>query len=154
MTTQNLINEFLEQKRFAMIGVSRNPKDFSRSLFREFMKRGYDVVPVNPHASDIEGIKPPSNIREVTAPVTAALLLVSPLFMQQVVQDCADAGVTLLWIYGITGSSSVDSRILKFCEDHGMRVIAGQCPFMFFHNSALLHRFHGWAWKMIGYYPK
>jgi len=154
MTTQNLIKEFLSQKRFAMIGVSRSSKDFSRSLFREFMNRGYDVVPVNPHASEIEGIKPQSNIREVSPPVTGALLLVPPLFMQQVVQDCADAGVTLLWIYGITGSSSVDSRILRFCEDHGIRVIAGQCPFMFFHDAAFFHRLHGWAWKMAGMYPK
>ena len=53
MTTHNLIKEFLAQKRFAMVGVSRSPKDFSRTLFSEFIKRGNDVVPVNPHATDI-----------------------------------------------------------------------------------------------------
>jgi len=154
MTTQNLIKEFLSQKRFAMIGVSRNPKDFSRSLFSEFIKRGYDVVPVNPHATDIDGIKPPGSILEVSPPVTGALLMVPPLFMQQVVKNCSEAGITLMWIYGITGRKSVDSRILKSCDDYGIRLIAGECPFMFFHDAGLLHRLHGWAWKMTGMYPK
>lgn len=154
MTPQNLINEFLSQKRFAMIGVSRNPRDFSRTLFGELLKRGYDVVPVNPHASDISSIKPYGNIRDVSPPVTSALLMVPSLFMQQVLVDCAEAGVTLAWIYGIMGSKSVDPRIMKFCEEHGIRVIAGHCPYMFMPDAAMYHRMHGWAWKMIGYYPK
>jgi uncharacterized protein len=42
------IRDFLAHKRFAMVGVSRQPKDFSRSLFHEFLNRGYEAVPVNP----------------------------------------------------------------------------------------------------------
>jgi hypothetical protein len=34
------IEDFLAQKRVAMIGVSRNPKDFSAVLFEELRKRG------------------------------------------------------------------------------------------------------------------
>lgn len=154
MTTQNLINEFLAQKRFAMIGVSRSPRDFSRMLFGEYLKRGYDVVPVNPHASDISGMKPYGNIRDVSPPVTGALLMVGPLFMHQVLGDCAEAGITLAWIYGIMGNKSVDPRIKKICEDRDIRVIAGHCPYMFLPDAALFHRMHGWTWKMIGFYPK
>ena len=43
-------NEFLAQRRIALVGVSRNPRDLSRTLFRELRRRGYDVVPVNPDA--------------------------------------------------------------------------------------------------------
>ena len=42
------IEDFLSQKRIAMIGVSRNPKDFSAALFEGLRKRGYEMVPVNP----------------------------------------------------------------------------------------------------------
>ena len=41
-------NEFLAQRRIALVGVSRDPRDLSRTLFRELRRRGYDVVPVNP----------------------------------------------------------------------------------------------------------
>src|SRR5579885_654854 len=54
-TSLNAIQDFLAQKRIAFVGVSRDPKDFSCSLFREFVKRGYDVVPVNPNASEVMG---------------------------------------------------------------------------------------------------
>jgi predicted CoA-binding protein len=49
------IEAFLAQKRIAMIGISRNPKDFSASLFSELERRGYDIVPVNPKASEVMG---------------------------------------------------------------------------------------------------
>jgi predicted CoA-binding protein len=46
-----IIEDFLAQKRISMIGVSRNPKDFSAALFEELRKRGYEVIPINPKSS-------------------------------------------------------------------------------------------------------
>lgn len=54
MSSLARIREFLGQKRLAIVGVSRQPRDFSRALFREFCSRGYEVVPVNPAAREIE----------------------------------------------------------------------------------------------------
>jgi len=39
MVSLDRIQDFLAQKRFAFAGVSRQPKDFSRALFREFRAR-------------------------------------------------------------------------------------------------------------------
>jgi len=41
-------SDFLAQRRIALVGVSRDPRDLSRALFRELRGRGYDVVPVHP----------------------------------------------------------------------------------------------------------
>jgi predicted CoA-binding protein len=49
------ITKFLECKRVAFVGVSRDPHHFSRSLWREFLAKGYDPVPVDPQATEIEG---------------------------------------------------------------------------------------------------
>ena len=49
MALRARIDDFLSRKRLALVGVSRNPQDFTRSMFREFRRRGYDVVPVNPN---------------------------------------------------------------------------------------------------------
>jgi len=54
-STREDIEDFLAQKRLVMVGVSRNPKDFSRGLFRDLRRRGYDMVPVNPRVSVVEG---------------------------------------------------------------------------------------------------
>jgi len=40
MTTIRDVQEFLAQRRIAMVGVSRNARDCSRALFREVCKRG------------------------------------------------------------------------------------------------------------------
>jgi uncharacterized protein len=48
MSSMATIQDFLAQKRIAVVGVSRNPKDFSRGLFRTLRERGYDAVAVNP----------------------------------------------------------------------------------------------------------
>ena len=51
MTSQSVsletIDDFLAQRRIAMVGISREPKNFSVMLFEELSRRGYDVVPVN-----------------------------------------------------------------------------------------------------------
>jgi predicted CoA-binding protein len=49
------IEDFLAENRIAMVGVSREPKGFSRMLFEELSKRGYDMVPVNPNAPEVLG---------------------------------------------------------------------------------------------------
>lgn len=152
MKTLSLINEFLEQERFAMVGVSRNDQDFSRSLFKEFLKRGYDVVPVNPHTEEIELKKCYPNVLAVQPRVNSALLMISGAFIRPILEECADSGVTLVWVYGISGRN-VDPDIVRFCEDHGVQLVAGYCPFMFLPNAEFFHRAHGWVWNLIGYYP-
>ena len=48
MTDIERIRDFLAQPRLAIVGVSREPLDFSRRLLREFRQAGYDTVAVNP----------------------------------------------------------------------------------------------------------
>ena len=71
MTIMERIQDFLGQKRFAIVGVSQSPKDFSRALFREFRERGYEPVPVNPAAREIEGQPCFPRLQEIQPPVEA-----------------------------------------------------------------------------------
>jgi predicted CoA-binding protein len=52
MSSMATVQEFLSQKRLAVVGLSRQPKDFSRALFHALRDQGYDVVPVNPEAEE------------------------------------------------------------------------------------------------------
>jgi hypothetical protein len=45
--TRKKIDEFLSAKSIAVIGASRNKKEYSRSLFQELLKHGFDAIPVN-----------------------------------------------------------------------------------------------------------
>jgi predicted CoA-binding protein len=147
------IEEFLGQHRLAVAGVSQNPKDFSRTMFHEFLQRGYDAVPVNPGAREIEGLRCYARMQEVSPPVEGVLLMTRPEVTEQVVRDCAAAGVKRIWMYRATGKGAVSSEAVEFCEANGMSVIAGECPFMFFPDGPWFHRFHGMVRKIAGSYP-
>ena len=154
MKPLSLIHEFLELNRFALIGVSRNPSDFSRKLFAEFLYRGYDVVPVNPFGKEMEGFRCFADIKEVTPPVSAAMVMTGRGVTEQVLRDCADWGITLVWIFGISGEKDVSPGAMAVCRSAGINVIAGHCPYMFLPRAGLFHRIHGAAWKLAGLYPE
>jgi uncharacterized protein len=152
-TTRSDVVDFLAHRRIAMVGVSRNPKDFSRALFRELRARGYDVVPVNPLTESVGGRPCFPRVQAISPPVEAALLITAPAETERVVRDCADAGIRSVWMHRGGGQGSVSQAAAVFCREHGIRVIEGQCPFMFLPNTQFFHRAHGFILKVTGRYP-
>jgi predicted CoA-binding protein len=148
------IEDFLAQKRIAMIGISRNPKDFSVALFEEFRRRGYDMVPVNPNIAEVLGQPCFARVQEIQPPVDAVLLMTTPEITERAVSDCAAAGVQRLWMYRAGGRGAVSEKAVAFCSEHGIRVVPGQCPFMFFSGTGGIHKLHGFIRKILGTYPK
>lgn len=153
INTYHHIQEFLKLKRFAMIGVSRNAKSFSHGLYREFRDRGHEVVPVNPHIPILEGQRCFPSIQAVFPEVTAAMLLTNKSSTQEALLDCVEAGLVSVWIYGISGEREIEPSILRLCESRNMQIIAGYCPYMFLHDAAFFHRWHGTIAKFVGKYP-
>jgi uncharacterized protein len=148
------IRDFLSQKRFAFVGVSRQSKDFSRALFREFRARGYDAVPVHPAAGPIEGIPCVRHLSEIQPPVDSVLLMTSPGVTEVLVRECVQAGVKRVWLYRAGGRGAGTAEAVRCCEENGIAVVPGECPFMFFADGGWVHRFHGLVRKIAGAYPK
>lgn len=152
-TSLDTIQDFLAQKRIAMVGVSRDPKDFSVMLFQELSRRGYDVVPVNPGASEILGRPCFARVSEIQPPVDAVLLMTAPVVTESIVRDCAHAGIGRVWMYSAGGAGAVSEKALEVGREHGIRVVAGECPFMFFPHPGW-HVVHGFVRRIMGSYPR
>jgi predicted CoA-binding protein len=152
-TTRNEIDDFLAQKRLAIVGVSRDPKDLSRSLFRDLRQRGYDMVPVNPAISEVEGTPCFARLQDVTPPVAGALVMTPAAKSEQVARDCAEAGVDRVWLYRGVGTGAVSQAAVDFCQRHGMHLVAGHCPYMFLPKTEFVHRLHGVFMRLTGGYP-
>jgi uncharacterized protein len=148
------VEDFLAQKRIAMVGVSRSPADFSISLFQELSKRGYDMVPVNPNAKEVLRRKCFACVQDIEPPVDAALLMTSPVATEAVVRDCAEAGIRRVWMHRAGGDGAVSDQAVQFCQEHNIKVIPGECPLMFLPRSATVHRLHGFIRRITGRYPK
>lgn len=147
------IDDFLKQKRIAMVGISRQPKDFSAMLFEELCHRGYDMVPVNPAAEEILGKRCFARLQDVQPPVDAAILMTSPAATEAVVRDCAEAHIFLVWMYSAGGQGATSPKAIEFCRAHGIEVVPGECPYMFLPNGGF-HRIHGFIRKITGSYPR
>ena len=144
MSLREEIVDFLGRKRIAVVGVSTEASSFSRGLFREFVARGYDAIPVNPKAGEIEGRRSYASVCEIKPRPDAVLIMTPAARTDEVVRDCAEAGVDSVWMYRAGGKGAVSATAVEFCGEHGIRVIPGECPFMFFENCGFPHSFHGW----------
>ena len=153
MSCMSVVRDFLAQKRIAIVGVSHDPKDFSRSLLRTLRERGYEAVAVNPHLEEAEGAPCFGRLSDVQPPVDGALLMTSPGVTDQVVRECAELHIPRVWMYRAGGDGAVSPQAAQFCEEHGIKVVAGECPYMFLTGEHWFHRLHGFYNKITGSYP-
>jgi len=152
--SRQTIDDFLASNRIAIAGVARNPQDFSRSLFRDLQSRGYDVVPVNPNADEIEGLCCYKRISDIQPPVEATLLFTTGTATDVVVKDCLAANVKRIWMYRATGRGAVTQKSVNFCLENGITLIPGECVYMFLPHAGWVHSFHGFLKKTVGAYPR
>jgi predicted CoA-binding protein len=141
---------FLASRRIAVVGVSRNEKDFSRALLRELLRRGCDVVPVNPSLAEAEGRRAYGRVSEIEPPVDAALLLTSPAATDAVLPDVLAAGVRRVWFHRGAGPGSATPAALALCETSGVEVVHDLCPFMALPDAGFPHRLHGFLRRRFG----
>jgi predicted CoA-binding protein len=130
---------FLTHRRLAVVGVSRDPRDFSRTVVAELSRRGYDVVPVNPSGEFIR------RVQDIVPPVKAALLMTPPAVTTEVVKDCAAAGIRHVWMHQGVGRGAASAAAIAFCENHGISVVSGACPLMYLPETGFVHRAHRWC---------
>ena len=154
MSSMAAIRDFLSQKRLAVVGVSRQRMEFSRTLYKQLRSCGYDVVPVNPVASELEGQKCFARVEDINPPVDGAVLMTPARVTTAAVRGCQLAGVKRVWIFGSGGKKAVDPEVLKICSENDIRLVAGECPLMFLPHSGLIHRGHGFVRKLMGSFPR
>jgi hypothetical protein len=56
-------------------------------------------------------------------------------------------------MYRAGGKGSVSPQAVEFCEEHGIAVVPGECPYMFLQGESWFHRLHGFGRKISGAYP-
>jgi predicted CoA-binding protein len=142
MDTEDLVEQFLGFRRLALVGVSRNPGDFSRRLLRDFGKRGYQVVPVNPAMDEVEGQRCYPSVKAIMPKVEVALLMTPSVASAGVVDECAAAGVQLIWLHQGGGTGAYSLAAVAACNVAGIPVISGVCPYMYLKDAGFLHRVH------------
>jgi hypothetical protein len=113
-------------------------------IYRRLRADGYQVFAINPAAERVEGDPCYPSLAMIDGGVAAVVVGTPPAASLQVVQDCAAAGVRRVWLHRGPGEGSMSPDAVRFCEQHGIAVIAGACPMMFLPRADLGHRCICW----------
>ncbi|MBI4910227.1 MAG: CoA-binding protein [Acidobacteria bacterium] len=148
------IQNFLKVQRIAIIGVSRNEKDYSRILMRDFQNNGIEVVPVHPTVEEMEGVPAFHAVTEVHPVPEAAIILVPEDQLLAATRQSIAAGIRMLWYRHSENSSHHYRSAIATAKEAGVEVVDGECPLMFLPKAAWFHRAHGFVNRITGSYPR
>ena len=138
------VEEFLAEKRLAVVGVSRT-RGFGNTAWHELRRQGYKAFPVNAAADEVEGERCYRRLADVPGPPRAVLAVVPPAETEKLVDECARLGVKHLWMQ--QGSES--EAAIRAAEAAGLNVVHHACVLMYAEPRGV-HRWHaGWR-RLIG----
>jgi len=125
------VTEFLSGRRFAVAGVSRDPAQPANAVYRRLRDAGYEVFPINPNASEVEGTTCHPDLASIPDPIDGVVIATHPAVSAAVVRQCAERGVRRVWFHRSFGDGSVSDEAVRECEARGIECIVGGCPLMY-----------------------
>ena len=154
-TIKQAAAELLAGKRVAVTGVSRNPKPHAANVvFRRLRDRGYEVFAVNPNAAEVEGVACYHDLKSIPGGVDWVLIGTRPDLAEATVRECAELGVSKVWMHRGPGHGSVSEQAAAYGREHGMTVIAGGCPCMFEPTADAGHKMMRAIFALTGNVPR
>jgi hypothetical protein len=130
-TTHEAAEEFLDQKRIAVAGVSRDSGQPANLIFRRLRDTGHEVFAVNPNAREVEGVTAFASVAAIPGGVDGVVVVTPAEAAAGVVADCAAASVPRVWMHRGLGPGSVSDDAIALAREHGIAVIPGGCPNMY-----------------------
>jgi len=97
-------------KVVAVIGASNDRRKFGNRAVRAYQQQGHTVVPINPHETEVEGLKAYASILDVPGTVDMASFYVHPEIGEQLLADVAAKGVREVWLNPGADSDEVIAR--------------------------------------------
>jgi len=153
-TLKEAAQEFLSQKRIAVVGVRSSTEDAANGIYKKLKDSGYEVFPVNPKMESYKGDKCYPDLKSIPEGVDGAVVVTKPEITEQVVGDCIEAGVPRVWMHGNFIGSCVSEEAVKVGRENGMVVIDGGCPMMFCEPVDFGHKCLRFFSNLSGSLPK
>mgnify|MGYP006278794121 CR=1 FL=1 len=143
------IKAFLEPKKLAMAGVSRNKKKFGYSVFNELRAKGFEIYPINPNADEIDGLKCYRSVAEIPADVEHLHIVTPKARSEELIRAAHEKGIRNIWIQ----QSSDTPEAVDFAKSNNINLIHKRCIMMYAEPVSGFHKAHLFLNKLFGLYP-
>jgi acetate---CoA ligase (ADP-forming) len=129
------LRAFLNPRSVAVVGVSRHGDGVGALLLANLQRAGFtgQLYAIHPHAAEINGLPAFPRVSAVGAPVDLALIAVPAAAVEEVVADCATAGVhgVVVISSGFAEASAAgreaEQRLRALVRASGMRLVGPNC---------------------------
>ncbi len=133
-----VISEFIEEKKIAVVGVSRTGKKFGNIIVKELAARGFEVYIIHPTVKSINGLQCYPDMESVKGIVSAVVIVVPPTNALTVIAEAANAGITKVWLQ----QGSASPEVLSYAKELNLTCVSGKCILMYAGKVSGIHAFH------------
>jgi predicted CoA-binding protein len=120
-TPSDPVQQFLAQKRFAVVGASANRAKYGNKVMRCYQQHGRDAVPVNMRDAIVEGRRAFTTLSHVPGKIDAISIITPPNITEKVVEEAGKLGIRHVWMQPGADSPAAVAR----AKELGMNVISG-----------------------------
>lgn len=138
------IADFLRGKRIAVAGVSRNGREAANFIFRKLRDSGYEALPVNPAAREVEHVPCFPDLVSIPGTVDGVVIATHPKVSVELVRQCLEQGISRVWFHRSFGQGSASEEAVQECQAYGLSCIVGGCPLMYLEPVDGAHRCFRW----------
>ena len=110
---------WLEFKNWVVVGASTKPSRYGYKIVKALERAKYNVLPVSPKYSDIEGTKAYSSLSDIDGPIDVVNFVVNPSIGMKVLDECIIKGVKRIWLQ----PGTVSNELVNKAEANGIEVV-------------------------------
>ncbi len=106
----SLIDEMLEKKIWAVVGVSNDRGKFGYRVYERLKNAGYTVYGINPHLEELNGEEIYPDLASLPETPDVVNFVVPPAVTEEIIPQCAERGIKYCWFQ--PGSDSREVLVL------------------------------------------
>ena len=112
-------------KTIAVVGASSDRRKFGNKALRAFRDAGHTVIPINPHETEVEGLRTYASVLDVPGPIDMATVYVQPDVAMGLFDEFERKKIPEIWL----NPGADDDDVLAEAKRRGLNVIAA-CSIM------------------------
>lgn len=133
-------NNFFTNDEVLFVGVSRNPKSFSRSVYKDFISAGIKVIPVNHNPFQLNEKIVYKDATHIEQTPECAYILLNKNNTKEAVETLRGRGIKKILFHS---KKTVDQETLDRCQSLGIETVIA-CPKMMV-SKMPIHKLHGFV---------
>ncbi|MEM4662147.1 MAG: CoA-binding protein, partial [Desulfurococcaceae archaeon] len=124
-----MLRALLEPKSIAVIGASRSPGKIGYVILKNIIEYGFKgkIYPINPHASEILGVKAYPSVLSVPEEIDVAVVTITATEVPKAIEECGKKGIKVAVVitsgFAEVGNVELEERIVKIAEEYGTRIL-------------------------------